>query len=229
MAHLHFQRGPCSLYARSKATKSQFDLNHHELQFLQWNLNVMSWKRFWHVQMSAKKFPSLETGTVESIQMQFLVLVSSPAVIQGDIFQEIEKNLKITQWLVVGSLTPQFDTFEESRIRSGETEKLVGLVSIKAGSNSAIGVTSYGEVLGLEHWLSLLGKLTASFGVLMDEKSSLLKRLPTLSAFGPPASFIFCMCSFFLTTRHKAKAPLRQQPKTISVSQSLPNKLERQM
>jgi hypothetical protein len=37
-------------------------------------------------------------------------------------------------------------TFEESRIKSGETQKSAGLASLEAGSNSAVGVASYGEV-----------------------------------------------------------------------------------
>lgn len=41
--------------------------------------------------MVAKELPSLEIDTVESIQIQLLVLVGSPAVSQSDIFQEPSK------------------------------------------------------------------------------------------------------------------------------------------
>lgn len=45
--------------------------------------------------MVAKKLTSLDTGTVEGIQMQLLALVGSPAVSQGYIFQVRVENQKI--------------------------------------------------------------------------------------------------------------------------------------
>lgn len=91
MAHPHFQKGPCSLYAQSMVSCSKFDSNHQKLQFPQQNLNMMNLVIFLYAHMVAKELPSLEIDTVESIQIQLLVLVGSPAVSQSDIFQEPSK------------------------------------------------------------------------------------------------------------------------------------------
>lgn len=54
-----------------------------------------------------------------------------------------------------------------------------------------------------------LEMLKGPLQALLEVKSTMLELLPTLLPFGSPyeGGLVFCAFSFFLTTRHKAKAP----------------------
>lgn len=116
------------------------------------------------------------------------------------------QNFSILSYIEVGN------TLEESRIRSGETQKSVGLVvPLEDSSKSAGRVGSYGEAIGLEKllWDGMLSvMLKGSFEIAMEVKSQFLELLPISFPFPSPwKSLDFCVWSFFLTTRHKANAP----------------------
>jgi hypothetical protein len=55
---------------------------------------MMNLEKFLYIHMVAKQLSTLETDTLESMQMQHLVLVGNPAVCHGAMFQELSKILK---------------------------------------------------------------------------------------------------------------------------------------
>ena len=79
--HLHFHKIPCNWDPLSKATCSQCDWSHRQIQLPQENLSMMNRVRF-HC-MDSMNSLSLQNHTVEQIQIQSLVLADSPAISHG--------------------------------------------------------------------------------------------------------------------------------------------------
>jgi hypothetical protein len=122
MAHPHFQKAPCSLHDQGKVTCNQFESNHQRLQFPQRNLNMMNSVRFLYVHMVAKELSSLETDTVESIQMHLLVLAGSPAATKVICFKNSQKSKSSSRKFLYSSNSIPLKNQELDQVRPRSLE-----------------------------------------------------------------------------------------------------------